>query len=59
MISPVRNQRRRAARLMTTLVLVLVASSLLAPDVVRSWPTLNRQVGGVFSLEHGPNPQAG
>ena len=37
MISPVRSQRRRAARLMTTLVLVLVASSLLAPDVVRSW----------------------
>ena len=37
MISPVRNQQRRAARLMTTLVLVLVASSLLAPDAVRSW----------------------
>ena len=37
MISPVRNPRRRAARLMATLLLVLVASSLLAPDAVRSW----------------------
>ena len=37
MISPVRNPRRRAARLTITLVLVLVASSLLAPDAVRSW----------------------
>ena len=37
MISPVRNPRRRAARLTTTLVLVLVTSSLLVPDAVRSW----------------------
>jgi len=32
MISPVRNPRRRAARLTITLVLVLVTSSLLVPD---------------------------
>ena len=37
MISPVRNPRRRAARLTITLVLVLVTSSLLVPDAVRSW----------------------